>query len=120
MLTKLQFESMRNEIEIALSAIADKYNCEVHAGGIKYTNVSATVSVEFNSKGNSGLSAEQNLFNTYCAQFGFEPKDYNKIVFIDGKVYRLIGFNLKARKNFCLITKDGKQFACPLETVRAR
>lgn len=120
MLTKLQFESMRREIEIALSSIANKYNCEVHAGNIKYTNVSATVAVEFNSKGESGLSAEQNLFNTYCAQFGFKPEDYNRIVSIDEKVYHFIGFNLRARKNFCLITKDGKQYACPLETVRAR
>jgi hypothetical protein len=111
---------MRREIETALSSIADKYNCEVHAGGIKYTNVSATVSVEFNAKGAEGISAEQNLFNTYCAQFGFKPEDYNRIVSIDGKLYRLIGFNLKARKNFCLITRDGKQYACPLETVRGR
>lgn len=117
MLTKIEFESLRKETELALASIAEKYNCEVHAGNITYSDVSATLSVKFDSKGSGDISAEQNLFNAYCTRYGFETEDYRKHFIMNGHDYILVGFNIKARKNFCIIERDGKQFVCAPEML---
>lgn len=118
MINKDNLKTMREEMELALADIAKKYDCEINVGNCKYSNVTATFSVNFNANGTNDMSAEQNLFNTYCTQFGFKPEDYQKRVIMGDKDYRLVGFNLKARKNFCIIEKDGKQYVCSPEAVK--
>lgn len=117
MFTKIEFESLRKEAELALASIAEKYNCEVHAGNITYSDVSATLSVKFDSKGPGDISAEQNLFNAYCTRYGFKSEDYRKHFTMNGHDYTLVGFNIKARKNFCIVERDGKEFVCAPEML---
>ena len=117
MLTKIELESLREEAELALAPIAEKYNCEVHAGNITYSDVSAKLSVKFDSKGPGNISAEQNLFNAYCIRYGFKPEDYRKHFIMNGHDYILVGFNISARKNFCILERDGKEFVCAPEML---
>ena len=97
--------------------LLEKYNCEVHAGNITYSDVSATLSVKFDSKGSADISAEQNLFNTYCTRYGFKSEDYRKHFIMNGRDYILVGFNIRARKNFCILEREGKQFVCAPEML---
>lgn len=119
MYTKTQLENMRKEIKDALASIAEKYNSEIGDCKIKYNIASTTFIIDFNTKGSNGISAEQNLFNLQCENYGFKPTDYQKPIIIDNKTYYLVGFNPKARKNFCVIENCGKRYTCSVETVRS-
>ncbi len=119
MFDKATLQNMREDIDRALVSVAAKYGCEVYAGNIKYDNVTATVSVSFNKKGANEMSAEQNLFNTYCRNYGFLPEHYRKPLESGGKIYYLVGFNPRARKNYCIIEKDGSKYTASPELVKA-
>lgn len=57
-LTKEQYAQFRKEIGTALSAIAQKYNCEVEVGNIEYSDILTEAKLFFKSKGEQGESAE--------------------------------------------------------------
>lgn len=114
----VDLKKFRNEVELALAAVAEKYGCEVAAGNIKYDTTSVDIAVYFKSKGENGESAEEVDFKKHCKDYGFSMEDYGMKFTLDGKTYRLIGFNPRARKNSCIITdSNGKQYACPPSTV---
>ena len=119
MYTKVQLENMRNEIKNALASIAEKYNSEIGDCKVKYDITSTTFTIDFNTKGSDGMSAEQNLFNLQCENYGFKTIDYQKAIIIDSKTYYLVGFNPRARKNFCIVENCGKRYTCSIETARS-
>lgn len=111
-LNKNDFDSMRIEVKEALKVIEDKYNCEISTGNISYDDVRINMSLTFTNR-EEGLSAEQTYFNHICKSYNFNPSDYKKSFLIQGKLFYLVGFNPKARKNFCIIKdKNGKTFTC--------
>lgn len=119
-LTETNFNQFRDDILNALAAVAEKYGCEVTMGNIKYDMTSIDTTLYFKAKGDNGESATQIQFNSRCADYGFTPEDYLRAVCLDGKMYRLVGFNPRARKNYCIIEeKNGKQFVCSPATVKA-
>lgn len=118
-LKNTDFNKFRADIKAALEAVAAKYDCDVDLGKIKYDENSINISIDFNAKGENGESGEQALFNRTCAMYGFSPEDYNKPFTMDEKVFRLTGFNPKARKYHCLITDNtGKVFGATMESVQ--
>lgn len=118
-MTKEQFNQLRSEMETALAAIAEKYNCDVSIGNIKYDDINTNISVSLRSKGSNGKSADQLNFEKYCGQFGFKPEDYG-YTFIDkdGKAYSFIGFNPRARKNYCILRCGDKTFVTSPEGMK--
>ena len=117
-MTKDQFITFRKEIEAALAPVAEKYDCEVTAGNIKYDDIVTNVILSFCSKRQNGKSADQLNFEKYCAQYGFEPSDYG-FTFTEGnKTYSFVGFNPKARKNYCLLRCNGKTFVTSPEGIK--
>jgi hypothetical protein len=119
-LAEINFKELRNDVIDALAAVAEKYGCEVTLGNIKYDMTSIDATLYFKAKGENGESAAQIEFNSRCADYGFTPEDYRKAVCLDGKMYHLVGFNPRARKNYCIIEeKNGKQFVCSPATVKA-
>jgi hypothetical protein len=119
-LAEINFKELRNDVVDALAAVAEKYGCEVTLGNIKYDMTSIDATLYFKAKGDNGESAAQVEFNSRCTDYGFTPEDYRKAICLDGKVYYLVGFNPRARKNCRIIEeKNGKQFACPSAIVKA-
>lgn len=115
----VDLKKFQTEVELALAAVAEKYGCEVAAGNIKYDATSADITLYFKSKGENGESAEEVDFKKHCENYGFSKEDYGTKVNLNGKTYRLIGFNPRARKNSCIITdSNGKQFVCSPATIR--
>lgn len=118
-MTKEQFTVFRSEMESALAAIAEKYNCDVSVGNIKYDDINTDISVSFRSKGADGKSADQLNFEKYCGQFGFKPEDYGFTFTDNGKTFKFVGFNPRARKNYCLLRCDDKTFVTSPDGVKA-
>ncbi len=117
--TEINFKELRNDVIDALASVAEKYGCEVTLGNIKYDMTSIDTILYFQAKGENGESAEETEFKRLCENYGFKPEDYNAYVTLDGKVYRFVGFNPRARKNHCIIRDiNDKQFVCPIEVVR--
>jgi hypothetical protein len=118
-MTTINFNNFRNEVEAALAAVAEKYGCEVTAGNIKYDNTSIDISLAFKAKGENGESAEEMDFRKLCGNYGFTPDDYNSVIITNGKGYRFVGFNTRARKNTCIIKDaNGKTYTCAAEVIR--
>lgn len=117
-MTKEQFNQLRYEMETALSAIAEKYNCDVSIGNIKYDDINTDISVSFRSKGADGKSADQLNFEKYCGQFGFKPEDFGFTFTDKNKTYTFIGFNPRARKNYCLLRCEGTTYTTSPDGVR--
>lgn len=117
-MTKEQFNELRYEMETALSAIAEKYNCDVSIGNIKYDDINTDIVVSLRSKGADGKSADQLNFEKYCGQFGFKPEDYGFTFTDNGKTFEFVGFNPKARKNYCILRCGDKTFVTAPDGVK--
>ena len=117
-MTKEQFIALRSEVEAALSTIAAKYNCDVSAGNIKYDDINTDMTISFRSKGVDGKSADQLNFEKYCGQFGFKPEDYGFTFTDNGKTFEFVGFNPKARKNYCILRCGDKTFVTSPDGVK--
>jgi len=111
MFTKQQFESFRIESEQALQAIAQKYNVNIKAGKIKYTNDSFNLDLQVSKKEVNGKSFEQSEFEKYAFLYGFKPEDYGKKFTMSGKTFTLYGFKSSARTMPVLAKgSDGKNY----------
>lgn len=117
-MTKEQFNQFRSEMEAALATIATKYNCDVSIGNIKYDDINTDISVSFRSKGTDGKTADQLNFEKYCGQFGFKPEDYGFAFTDKGKTYTFVGFNPKARKNYCILRCGDKTFVTSPDGIK--
>lgn len=117
-MTKEQFAALRSEMEAALSTIAEKYNCDVSIGNIKYDDINTDISVSLRSKGEDGKSADQMNFEKYCHQFGFKSEDYGFTFTDNGKTFEFVGFNPKARKNYCILRCGDKTFVTSPDGVK--
>ena len=119
-LTETNFNQFRNDILNALAAVAEKYACEVTMGNIKYDMTSIDTTLYFKAKGDNGESAEEMDFKKYCGDYGFKSEDYNATVVVEGKRYSFIGFNPRARKNYCIIRDAaGKEYATSIALIQS-
>lgn len=117
-MTKEQFADLRYEMEKALAAIAEKYNCDVSIGNIKYDDINTDITVSLRSKGENGKSADQMNFEKYCGQFGFKPEDYGFTFTDKKKTYTFVGFNPRARKNYCLLRCEGTTYTTSPDGIK--
>lgn len=117
--TKEELRTYRMEIEEALKGVAEKHNITIHAGNIKYTENDFKLTLEVAKKEINGQSYEQAQFEKYCMMFGFKPKDYKKTFAMNGKIFTITGFNLKAHKMPILAKgNDGKGYKFACDTVK--
>jgi hypothetical protein len=120
MLTKTELQTLREEIQAALDAIAEAHDGVFNVGNITYDDTSAKIALTFMANGEDGESAEEVEFNKYARAYGFGPADYGKVIFIEGVAYQFYGFAPKARKYPCLLRKVDGQGAikATLDTVK--
>ena len=112
------WKEFRADMEASLKEFCEKYECEVELGNIKYTGTNCDVPLTFKMKGAHGESAQEVDFKNNCAMFKFTPEDYMAKVCMDQKTFTFVGFNMKARKNFCILEREGKKFAAAPDTIR--
>ena len=117
-LTKEQFVALRSEMETALAAVAEKYNCDVSIGNIRYDDINTDITVSFRSKGTDGKTADQLNFEKYCGQYGFKPEDYGFTFTDKNKTYTFVGFNPRARKNYCLLRCEGATYTTSPDGIK--
>ena len=119
MLTKKEFAAFRQETEQALKALTEKYNVNIKAGNISYTNTNFSLKLEVSKKDIGGKSFEQVEFEKYCVLYGFKPEDYKKKFNMNGKTFTLTGFKPRAKKMPVIaISQDGKGYKFGEETVK--
>ncbi len=103
---KQEFINFRNEVNEALKEISNKYNIDLKAGNITYTNNSFTCKLEAKAKEIDGKSYEQIEFEKYCMIYNLKPTDYNKLIQYCGNTYILVGFKPRSGKYPILAKKD--------------
>lgn len=119
MFNKQEFKNFRNDVEVALREVAEKYNVDIRAGKINYTEIDFNMKLEVKAREVNGVSYEQAEFNEYCVMFGFKESDYNKEFTYGNKKYNLIGFKPRSRKYPVLVKKeDGKTYKMTTEIVK--
>lgn len=104
---KKEFNQFRKEVKEALQGIAEKYNFNIEAGGIKYDNLHMDLTLKISDKEVNGKSVEQLEFEKYCELFNLEKSDYLKTFTSSssGKEFTLYGFNLRA-KSMPILARD--------------
>lgn len=119
MFTKQQFKDFRSDVEKALEEVSKKYNVNIKAGNITYSNISFNLKLEVTKKEVNGKSFEQAEFEKYAILYGFKPSDYNKQFAYGGKKYVFIGFKPKSHK-YPILAKctNGKTYKFPIEIVK--
>jgi len=117
--TKEELRNYRAEIEQALKEVAEKHNINIHAGNISYTDNDFKLTLGVTKKEVNGLSYEQAEFEKHCMLFGFKPEDYKKTFAMNGKIFTITGFNLKAHKMpIHAIGNDGRGYKFASDTVK--
>lgn len=121
--TKNEFEEFRTDVENALKGIAKKYGVSISTGRIDYSTNNFEMRLKVvktvDSKGKK-LDAEKEDFARLCKLFNFKKSDYKKKFKANGREFEFIGFDIKKRKNCCIIrdTKTGKLAATSEEGIR--
>jgi hypothetical protein len=94
-----KYAQLRTEIEDALKGIAEKYEMEIKAGSMNYTDNSFSLKIEGHVKlVEGGKAYEQEQWNRHCKYYGFEEQDYGKEFTSSGKTFVLTGFAIKSSK----------------------
>lgn len=117
--SKKEFDIFRNEVNIALQTLAEKYNFNIKCGHISYSDIDFKMTVEVKDKEIDGKSYEQANFEKLCLCYGFKPNDYHKQFSFNGNTYTLCGFNPKARKMPVLAANcNGQKFKFEASSVK--
>lgn len=113
------FELFKNDVKAALKQVAEKHGVEIECGNISYTDFNFTMQLKV-VKNDGYVDGKRGVFEQECILFGFRPEDYNREFTVNGKQFRLVGFNLKSPKNNCSIycVDDGKTYKYNDEMVK--
>ncbi|XBX10772.1 hypothetical protein QMP26_41625 (plasmid) [Enterocloster clostridioformis] len=108
-----KLEIYRNAINKALIAVGEEHGLELKCGSAEYSDYDFTFKLKGVVKTNT-VDGRQELFKQQAQLFGFDVDDYGKEFVENGKRYRFIGFNERAKKNHCkiLCLNDDKIYTC--------
>jgi hypothetical protein len=111
-LNKAKVQMLREGIQQQLDKLGDLYGMTIKLGNIRYDSISFRTKVEAHvDEPVSGVSFEQEAFNSACWRYGLQPEDYLKEVKLNGQKYygtkaKLYGFNPKAKRYPVLVRTD--------------
>ena len=116
---KKGFEVFRTDVQAALKEVAEKHGVTIDPGKITYSDFDFTMQLKV-VKNDGNVDGKKALFEQQCVVYGFEKSDYEREFSLNGKRFKLTGFNPKSPKNCCSIycMTDGKQYKCPAEAVK--
>lgn len=122
---------IQNEISRALKEVSKKYGANIYIEFKDETDIEDDIEVGFaciEYEIPSGTieptptpeQEERTKFISYCENYGFQPKHYGRLIEVNGKYYKFTGFNPKARKNFCIFEREGRQYCLSIaRTIEA-
>lgn len=117
---KSNFNVFREDVEAALRDVAKKHNIQITCGNISYTDIEFTLQLVCVNNMN-GEDGKKLLFEKYCSFYGFKKSDYERKFYMDGKRFKLVGFNPNSPKNNCTIVclNNGATYKCNDSVVKA-
>ena len=119
MLTKKEFALFRKEAEQALQEIAMKYDVNIKAGNISYTNTNFNLKLEVTKKDIGGKTFEQVEFEKHCIMYGLKPEHYKKEFTMNGEKFAITGFKPRATKMPILaVNQEGKSYKFRADIVK--
>ena len=98
--TRAGFEEFRNDTLEALTEVAKKHGVKIELGNIKYDTYDFDMKMHV-TKDEEDLDGNRLKFESECWRYGLKKSDYNREFIADGKKFRFVGFNNRARKNVC-------------------
>ena len=122
-MTKVMLKKFRDDFAQAVKSLEKEYDVSISLGSITYSDMDFTskIIVKSTSEGakHEKVENKKKEFTACAAMFGFKPEDYNREFTLQGKVFKLIGFNLNCRKNVCSIMEVAteKMFKCSEKAI---
>ena len=97
--TRTNLEGLRVDVAKALEAVEEKHNIKLEMGNSSYDSNTTTFKIVANIKDSSGnaLSREAERFKYNAAHFGFKETDLFREFRLEGKTYKVIGYNNRAK-----------------------
>ncbi|WP_315922276.1 hypothetical protein [Mesorhizobium sp. SP-1A] len=107
--------ALRNDMNEALAAVAEKYGVKIDVGGARYDTMGLSCSYKLEVEANQtedGTEAARAKFECYASLFGLSAEDYHNTFDYYGVEYRLVDLNLKARKKPLIVENmsNGKHY----------
>ena len=107
-------KALRDDIEQALQAVADKHGLTVTVGGGSYTDHTFAPKMEFSCTTSSGAPAG---FAFDAELIGIPVDCYGKTFTRAGEEYTIVGINLRARKYPVLAKTNSGTYKFPADTI---
>lgn len=119
--TKENLKDLRNDINAALVAVAQKHGIDLSIGTISYSTEKATTRLTMETKActeSDGISVPKGA--SYLSLFDLPADAFEREFTIQGSRFRLTELKTNRPKNPCSITRvsDGKGFKCGADTVK--
>lgn len=114
---------LRNEIDAALLAIANKHNIEIRSGNGRFSPTNLTLKLELSAKSADGtvVTKEASTFTELADLYGMKAEWLGKTFQRYGKTYTVVGLNTKLRSHGVptpvLALANGKQWKLPVDDV---
>lgn len=118
MLSNKEFKQFRADVDAALASVGEKYGVDIKCGNISYGSNHFDTRLNATKKVVNGVSYEQAEFERVCLIYGFDPEDFGKEFEVQGKTYKLIGFNPKARKKPIIAECEGTRYVFDSNAVK--
>lgn len=113
------FKKLRPEISEAIKEIGDKYGVTLKVGNASFSQIEGKFQLHVSMKDEDGLEPEERSFKLRAHLLGLDPNWLGKTFWSNGSMFKIIGLNLKARKNTVLLEQDGRtRVASPHQMVR--
>ncbi len=90
-------KALRNELDVAMKAVTEKYNISHKLGGIRFTETDFTVKVSVQV--GSGADSARLTWEKYAPMFGLKASDFGKSFFHRGAKFKIVGIKPNARNN---------------------
>jgi len=121
MITKQKIRTMREDINEALKAVAEKHGCTISAGSASYSDSSFNLKLEVveNSTDGSVVTKAMIDWNENAKFLGLDESLLGKTVMIQGKPLEIVGLKPRASKYPVLgkDARDGKTYKLPVDLV---
>ena len=116
---KVQFGLFKQDVKLALKEVEEKYGVSVSCGNINYSQYDFTLQLVV-TKSDSTTDGMKERFAKECVFYGFQPEDYERVLVLNGKTFKLIGFNLNSPKNCCRIVRldNNGEYKCSAAAVK--
>lgn len=111
---------LRQDIDKALKAVAEKYGLSLMLGNIRFNESSATCKLEARVTEKTGEPTMAADFRALAPTYGLESSLLYQTVLMDGKFYKIVGLKPRNRKYPIIATRvdTGKRYKFPASVVR--